>query len=823
MPTNIVSMTDIKEGNNSSSSSPLTGIVDHRDVVAGATSTDGIDYAASALSSPSDEQKEKYTTTSRTSQPPMMTTLLTTILSDQQQEQEQYQQQEKQSEGEGENALLYHSIPESGNALNVGYNTDTNNHTLILPNNDSNGNTDKSVATTTTQWQISTIGSGSYVTAMEQEQTQTSNITFQSNQQQQHQHQHQQQQQQQQQHQPFETDNDGDNNNSNGNGISSSKSFVDTLKQAASNTTNSVIWWTMSHFNCSNNNTTSSASTSTSTSVSQRRKVFVQACYLGIGAIFGTLLRLILAQLFGQACSNPGTIGYINDEAVLCVTSNGETTQNEGIIFADLPANLLGSFIMGLLQDGTSLGLAINMPIAFIKPTNIFQSYDIWHLALKTGFCGSLTTFSAWNSEMVILLVGNHTNVMSNHHSMIWKALFGYVIGIETAIGSYVFGRTVAWWFHRWMNPQLAYEQREMNIREKKHGIVINRTLPILERQYLHRLFENNNNSSINININNSNNNGDGTSNSLLSSSSSSSSYVLSPASTLTQEEIEPLYRWRESTNVARRVESGDEINKKLVELETSLIVRKESITHEQLDTALYYDWDIDALQTWLMKRNKYYNHQDTNESSSSLPSSSSVSVPVSLTPAGISKTMSEDDTVWYAAPVACMLLILCLLILIILMMHWDAQTSYEITYRTMAYSMLFAPPGALLRWKLSGWNGNLGTLIPIPRLVRWKWLPVGTLAANVLGAMISITMIGWEYNIGAAGSSGGFTSSGFWGIATIRAIKIGFSGCLSTVSTFVSEVHKLTQIRQDRGYKYILITLVLSAVLSMILFVIIV
>ena len=62
-----------------------------------------------------------------------------------------------------------------------------------------------------------------------------------------------------------------------------------------------------------------------------RRKTFVQACYLGIAAIFGTLLRLILAQLFGQACSDPESVGWIAAEAVLCVTSNGETTQNEGI------------------------------------------------------------------------------------------------------------------------------------------------------------------------------------------------------------------------------------------------------------------------------------------------------------------------------------------------------------------------------------------------------------------------------------------------------------------------------------------------------------
>ena len=99
-----------------------------------------------------------------------------------------------------------------------------------------------------------------------------------------------------------------------------------------------------------------------------RRKTFVQTCYLGIAAIFGTLLRLILAQLFGQACSDPERIGWIADESVLCVTRDGTTTQNEGIIFADLPANLLASFIMGLLQDGAALGLALNLPIALQTP-----------------------------------------------------------------------------------------------------------------------------------------------------------------------------------------------------------------------------------------------------------------------------------------------------------------------------------------------------------------------------------------------------------------------------------------------------------------------
>ena len=512
-----------------------------------------------------------------------------------------------------------------------------------------------------------------------------------------------------------------------------------------------------------------------------RRKTFVQACYLGIAAIFGTLLRLILAQLFGQACSDPETIGWIADESVLCVTRDGTTTQNEGIIFADLPANLLGSFIMGLLQDGAALGLALNLPIAFLPPSNMFQSFDIWHTALKTGFCGSLTTFSAWNSEMVVLMAG-HLGAIPNRHSMIWRAFFGYVIGMETAIGSYVFGRTVAWWLHKWMNPELAKEHKELHIRETKHGIAINRELPVVERRYLHGLPE------LCHTIEPSD------------SESTSASLPLSTTSTLTVVELSPLSRWRESTKEARRVESG--ISPSLIHLETSLIARKEEITHEFRTMSHDYGWDIDSLQEWLSKRQ---GHLD-------LPS---LTQSTNLTAAGVSKTLGEEDTVWYTAPAAALLLATFLMILVLVMMHLDAQTSYAITYRTMAYSMLFATPGALLRWKLSSFNGKLGDLIP--RFSRMNWLPIGTLAANVLGAMVSIIMIGWEFNLEISGANG------FWGIATVRAIKIGFSGCLSTVSTFVSEVHKLTHIRLDRGYKYILITLVSSCISGVILFAIIV
>jgi fluoride ion exporter CrcB/FEX len=504
---------------------------------------------------------------------------------------------------------------------------------------------------------------------------------------------------------------------------------------------------------------------------SSTRLAIVQACYLGVAAMIGTLVRLILAQLFGQACSNPGTIGWIADDAALCVTASGETSQKGGIIFADLPANILGSFVMGLLQDGGALDLAVSTPLAFLKPSHVLQGYDVLHLALKTGFCGSLTTFSGWNSEMVIMLVGTEA---THRPSQIWKALLGYIVGIETALGSYVFGRTVAWWLHQWQNPDLAMEQEAMKVRRYQHGIAINHQLPTLERRYLHGLFE------------------------LHSEDGSWTNAVLvpdeaarklSPADNLTPEELAPLMRWRDSTKEARRVES--QLSHALMELETGLIVNKLTATQEERSLAMKNGWDIAALEVWLAKR---YNPQPDNN----------------LNTAGIRKPLSEERSMIYSIPVALLCWSVLIAILIILMIHWDAENAYEITYRTMAYSMIFATPGALLRWTLSNWNGTF-------QWRDWKWLPIGTLAANVLGAMVSISMIAWDYNLQIAGNSG------YWGIATIQAIKIGFSGCLTTVSTFVSEVHKLTSMRQDRGYKYVVITFTLSCVFAMAIFVIVV
>jgi hypothetical protein len=84
---------------------------------------------------------------------------------------------------------------------------------------------------------------------------------------------------------------------------------------------------------------------------------------MSIGAILGVFLRMVIAQLFGKDCSNPGNVGWISSGAPLCVTADGEVFQHGGVIFSDLPAMMLGCFLGGMFVNGDYLQIALPMPM----------------------------------------------------------------------------------------------------------------------------------------------------------------------------------------------------------------------------------------------------------------------------------------------------------------------------------------------------------------------------------------------------------------------------------------------------------------------------
>lgn len=97
-----------------------------------------------------------------------------------------------------------------------------------------------------------------------------------------------------------------------------------------------------------------------------------------------------------------------------------------------------------------------------------------------------------------------------------------------------------------------------------------------------------------------------------------------------------------------------------------------------------------------------------------------------------------------------------------------------------ITFSLCFAPFGALLRWQLS----RLNTVV--------EQFPVGTFIANVTGSiMIAVA----EVVLDATG-----TTSGSFAFAITNGFQNGFCGCLTTVSTFVLELHTL---QLHRAYIY--------------------
>jgi fluoride exporter len=464
----------------------------------------------------------------------------------------------------------------------------------------------------------------------------------------------------------------------------------------------------------------------------EQSKHIATIAYMSIFAILGTLARIIIAQIFGEECRNPGTVGWLAASSPLCVTSSGSAESEGGIIFADLPANILGSFIMGMLQSTSSLGMPFNFPIAWVSPDSWFQELEVIHLAMRTGFCGSLTTFSSWNSAMVILTLGTG----SSRTTEIVSALLGYFIGMETALGAFVFGKKVAEWIFRARNPEHWQEVLAIRVAAQK-GTHVSMDLPDFERRFL-----------ADLNLDNLGND-------------------------MNQDHLAYLERWRISTHEARKIGHSD--LECLNKIERQFLIERDLTTEKEYqDYCMTKGWDLRSLMVW------------SDQRQSILPQ------------------LGVNNFLLLSSFGAVFVIILYAFLVTNLIVN-NGTTAYSVTSKTIVFALLWSPPGALLRWKLgSSWNGSLKA--------DWSWFPIGTWAANIIGSMVSITAIAVEYI-----SPGG----GFWIVGTLRSVKVGFAGSLTTVSTFVAEIQGMTSKAetQDKGYIYIILTLLPSYIIGIIIF----
>ncbi|KAL9265516.1 hypothetical protein AKJ16_DCAP17562, partial [Drosera capensis] len=116
----------------------------------------------------------------------------------------------------------------------------------------------------------------------------------------------------------------------------------------------------------------------------------------------------------------------------------------------------------------------------------------------------------------------------------------------------------------------------------------------------------------------------------------------------------------------------------------------------------------------------------------------------------------------------------------------------------------LVAPPGVWIRWWLSRRNGQgLGSRGLL------KWVPFGTLMANVSAACIMAALATIKKEVNTQRS-----------ITVASGIQLGFLGCLSTVSTFIAEYRAMTLSSHSwRADAYASITIIVSFALGTLIY----
>ena len=177
------------------------------------------------------------------------------------------------------------------------------------------------------------------------------------------------------------------------------------------------------------------------------RKSFQYVYYLSTYACFGTIIRAFLGRLFGYDCESKSINDWLSPLSnQICVTASGTTAQTGGALFIALPANVIGSFLLGVL---TVLEPSVWPPIPWLNADHPLQQNHALHVAIKIGMCGSLTTFSSWNSQMIIMMDGSQTVL----GPQIASALCGYLLGTMAAVGSFLVGTHVSAWLNDWRNP----------------------------------------------------------------------------------------------------------------------------------------------------------------------------------------------------------------------------------------------------------------------------------------------------------------------------------------------------------------------------------
>jgi len=377
---------------------------------------------------------------------------------------------------------------------------------------------------------------------------------------------------------------------------------------------------------------------------------------------------------------------------------------------------------------------------------------------------------------MIVMMCNGRGTVLDTQ----WvSAIFGYLVGLGMALIAFVVGRHTAICLHRYNNPDLRKEADE--IADKRGlGLIIHRDLPDFERRFLHDIVLDENSRKHIVN--------DGKNGIDIESIDSADrkkkrqddSEIEKRNDTWNENDLEDsgmgnLRRWKNTTDDHRNGRMiGGQFQSELLEIERAILVKDEEPRDELLDLARDAGWDLAALRNW---------RQDAKEK----PDDESRLVPV--------------FPLWVISSA----LLIFMSLLLWASISFNGEDVYTQTYRISALSTLLAPTGTICRYYLSAFNGSIKSR-------RWEWVPLGTLLANLIACVVSALAV--ALNVG--------NRRGQLAHLWLSAMKGGFAGCLSTVSTFATEVIGLARTlpRHSWAYYYSIGSILLACLLGIIAYV---
>ncbi len=98
---------------------------------------------------------------------------------------------------------------------------------------------------------------------------------------------------------------------------------------------------------------------------------------------------------------------------------------------------------MGMITPPVDKGRA---RLPWLHRDHPLQRDEVFHASLGTGFCGCLTTFASWNTQMVVMLDGTYCEL----GSQVVTVLFGYLIGLMGASYGFQLGRDCGLWMYNY-------------------------------------------------------------------------------------------------------------------------------------------------------------------------------------------------------------------------------------------------------------------------------------------------------------------------------------------------------------------------------------